>query len=387
MVPFNIESMRSWYVYIVRVTPTYVYVTSARNGEAYTPKGSVQDTYKGRTVSKIRIHGSVHKDFMGAYLSTHFDTPRLAALNMYERTVLSVELQPYSLRQDGFTSAENWQSGFSRNIQQIAQKLEGSNVTEAFINGAQIIWLEQADLMNRAVSSEKLAKEPNFKLVPVRFININQLSASRAMKATEKYLRRKEATGEKAVMNTAEKMSALMSGLATVSDKPGYCMQYFPDAESKDVYAYSPAFLQESDGTEAGDREYLWNIYTMLTEQSNVYVNLEFVFTACKTIGRLYGFEATDFFNVPEILATLGEVNITSIAQESRKNYPVSLDARSCLAFILGYIYREKNLNKQRDLNRMLMAAIRDGFIRQSSMENLYKEGVSPSDVPAVRVA
>jgi len=190
MVPFNIENMRSWYVYIVRVTPTYVYVTSARNGEAYTPKGSVQDTYKGRTVSKIRIHGSVHKDFMGAYLSTHFDTPRLAALNMYERTVLSVELQPYSLRQDGFTSAENWQSGFSRNIQQIAQKLEGSNVTEAFINGAQIIWLDQADLMNRAVSSEKLAKEPNFKLVPVRFININQLSASRAMKATEKYLRR-----------------------------------------------------------------------------------------------------------------------------------------------------------------------------------------------------
>lgn len=354
MLQFDSEKLRSVYVYIVKVTGDYVYVASHRNGEVYAPKGSKEVKWDGETIYRVPIHPTVFAGYRRYCTMTHFSKPRLAALNYYGDTIVSLEAQTFSRTLQDFQKASNWQSYFSRSAKALARLVEEQ---DAYIDGLDIYWF------NDDSRRMQLSDDNCFALKTCQTVKINSLG--RPSKAKEAMTAEVEATNS----GNTDKLKEIDDKFA-VSPNEGVILEYRPPVEGdivvhSPVLASTPALVGESAYDDEDDKDgkaMIRALYTM-TGPSPSQANLKLLLKAADVIGETYGDEHNDFLNVPHVVMATGHTSLYQIPKETQAITPIGRSAIETVAWMMGYIYREKNLYNLRELMRMMRYSLKHGLM------------------------
>lgn len=126
-------------------------------------------------------------------------------------------------------------------------------------------------------------------------------------------------------------------------------------------------------------------LYTM-TGPNPSQANLKLLIKAADVIGELYGQEENDFLNVPHVVMATGHTSLVRISPETQAITPIGRSAVETVAWMMGFIYREKNLYNLRELMRMMRYSLVQGLmpLEQSSP---YLPGMEGAEVPLVQYA
>jgi hypothetical protein len=361
MIKFDAALLTSDYVYIAKITSTFVYVVCDRDMKPYN-KG-VDGTFLDFNVKKVRINQSVYMRFMQMHSVREFRTPRLATLNMYGDNIVSIETQKYDYVLKGFESADTWRSTFDMTIDLIKEKVE-KLTDEVFINGESIFWLNKHDRN----SYDQLNARNSLRLYHAHAIKLYSIGAKA----------RKKSTIELSAKSFEVKEDDNGEVKAVLSIHAGKMLAFIPNPDApveEQIVALSPLLETRKVRSASGMMK---NVnfeeraaYIIGSENNPCYTNLEFVLQAARVIGKLYGNDAIDFLNIPRILKSIGQVNITKVHEQSRTNVPIEHTAESCIAWILGFIYRETDMNKIAQLNKMFRFIMNSGLVQHKDIEIL----------------
>ena len=371
MLNFDSAKLRSVYVYIVKVTGDYVYVTSHRNGEPYTPKGSNPVKWEGETISRVPIHPTVYAGYKAYCTITRFSEPRLAALNYYGDVVVSLEAQQYSAALKGFQKADYWQSYFSRSVKVLTEKLADKT---AYINGIDIYWFENK--RNTPLDQNDDA----FSLANCQVVKISSLGRpSRSKEAVDAELEAQNTGNTEALDKLDDKFF--------VSVNEGMILEYRP---MEGISVHSPVLasipgLFGDHATETDDKDgkrILRALYNM-NGSSPTQANLRFLTKASNVIGEMYGQEATDFLNVPHVVMATGHTCLVNIPSDEQDITPIGRSAVEALSWIFRYIYAEKDLSNLRDLMRMMKFCLLKGLMPLNEASP-FLPGADASHIPKV---
>jgi hypothetical protein len=402
---FSIEKLRSVYVYILKITTDYVYVTTTRSGAPYRVNTSIQDVHNEMKVSKVRIHRSVSSAYSKFYATREFAQPRLASLNFYGDDVVSIEIQVVNKWVGGYQDADNWQSFFSRVVPRLEAELH--NVDEAWINGTEIFWLrsDQEDSNEEAIvakdkdgawvksdgrlirkfSSEYMIDKDGF--MSVRAVNFVRLG-SMGLSILAALNSRKETEANNGISDDLDEIV----NRATLKLEEGKVLTYYPngnDLNLERIAVFSPVLQARklNDTYKASTKEDYTpdeekKVYNLTSVENPAYANIDFAIKAARTIGKLYGYEVIDDLDIPRIIQQTGQVNLMNIDDNSRKTTPIHMSAMSCLAYVFKFIYNEKELNKMRDLSTMFRFCINKGLVFKSDIDCDFKEDAPEKFIP-----
>jgi hypothetical protein len=404
MIKLNLESLRSSYVNILKVTNQYIYVVNHRSGELYRPSKFKQEPY-GRNpdtgqpymVSKVPVNTAVAMRFASNNGGIReFVRPRLASINLHEQDIISLEVQPQSSRLGGaFSAAENWQSGFSRVLKELQVRLENPSIAdEVHFNGTEIFWTapkESESFHETDLDHKQVNGFPEFSLRQVEYVPVGTMGLSILRKINERKARLAETQAEQnnGEAGAQDLMNRIESETATLRPKIGFVMVHRPDANDASVETFSPVigFALADPSAKKEAKESLRGLYQICSESNPAFINLDFVLTAGKTIKSLYGSQKTDFFDMPSILEEIGELQLEDVHPESRKAYPTTLSAKECVAWLMDFTKEEERLGALQDLNKTIRTALIDGIIIRSNMEVKRLPGVANKPLPMISLA
>jgi hypothetical protein len=380
MIQFNSAKLRAVYVYIVKVTSDYVYVSGHRNGDVFSQSSAIIN-YHGRDVSKIKIHRSVSHGFFKNNVMKEFSSPRLATLNYYGGDIISIEIQMFNMRLKRFQDADKWQSNFSKVLMKLEKRM--NEVEEAWINGSEVFWLNKEDKHDVF----DLSVDGSLKLRKVKYIKLSKMGLN-----------------NKQLLNTKSEITAVneeqpellldLENQAELYIGDGKVLAYYPNAafpDEQQIVVYSPVLsslsstdkrAKKPENNSLTEKDEEKKVYLINSESNPCYPNIEFALKAAKTIGKLYGFAETYFLNIPSIIIKTGEVNFYNIEQESRMNTPIDMSAITCIGWLFGFIYREENLNKMRELSSMFKFVINKGLVFKNDIMNDFKEDAPSGEIP-----
>jgi hypothetical protein len=409
MLKFNIENLRSVYVYILKVTTDYVYVTTTRTGAPYRLNSSVQDTHNGYNISKIRIHRSVSTAYSTFYATREFAKPRLASLNFYDDDVVSIEIQMVNKWVGGYQNSDNWQSFFSSVVSRLETKLK--DIDQAWINGTEIFWLKPEIEDDEQVNKDKVLATDNngswvsnngrltrrfsteFMLDVDGFLSIRAVNFVRLGSMGLSIL---------AALNNKKEIEASNGiGDATLNEivnranlkvEDGKVLTYYPhgsDLTQERIAVFSPVLQQKklNDSFKSASKEDYTpdeeqKVYHLTSNQNPAHANIDFAIKAARTVGKLYGYEETDDLDIQRIIEQTGQVNLMNIDENSRRTMPIHMTAMSCLAYVFRFIHRETDLNKMRDLSTMFRFCINKGLVYESDINSNFKEDAPEQHIP-----
>ncbi|WP_137297233.1 hypothetical protein [Psychromonas sp. SP041] len=401
MLKFDISQMRSVYVYILKVTTDYVYVTTTRSGAPYKANSSLQGEHNGRNVSKIKIHRSVSHNYSAIYLTREFSTPWLTSLNYYGDEVISIEIQRVNrFAANGFQDPNNWQSSFSKAIILLADEIK--NEKSVYVNGTEIFWPEKVkediddselnmhNSQNRfhftSRTETSLDKDGYFTIRNVNFIKLATMGvglSSASVAKEEVKIRQSIETGLDAPITIRHSVR--------LGTRKGKVLTYYPNALSpteEQIHVFSPVLQSKALNavnakTKKKDEESL--VYFLASSRNKAYANVNFAIKAAQTIGRLYGYEHTDDLDIQGIIEETGEVNLMNIDEASRKILPIKMDAMTSIAYLFRFIYKEQKLRNLRDLSTMFRFCINSGLVYEKDISTDFIGNVS--EIPLVKLS
>lgn len=393
MIQFDVEKMRSVYVYILKITSGYVYVTSHRNGETYAPKGSKPIEFNGHDVQRVPIDQTVYQLYRRYSLNTEFNNPRLAALNMYGDTIVSVEAQQWSRRLLGFQKAESWKSYYAKALADLRTSTNGK---EAYIDGVDIFWPDE----EKGIS--QLDSDGCFSLVHARAIRLGNLGRPLTSKESERIQNHMnsgnaEEVDEADAEDTRNPLEKLLDNNYHLSVRDGVLLRYRPEMGMDDhegdyttvyssVLATMPSLFKKADQQTQEEKEgkrMIRALYEMCHDTAPSQANLTFLLSAAKTVGGEYGMENAHFLNVPAVMKATGQMSLVNIPEDARAMTPIGVSAQSALAWLFKFIYMEDNLKVLRSLSKCMKKCLRDGLMPQSA-EAMIKPEARGKDLPSV---
>ena len=405
MLDFDIKKLRSVYVYILKITTDYVYVTTTRSGLQYKPASSTQMDFKGHSVSKIRINRSVSHAYSALFITREFSRPWLASLNYYGDEIVSIEIQLVNRHTDtGYQDASNWQSSFSKVVPMLYEKIK--NEKFVYVNGTEIFWpndekSDDADIIHESnngtfsvkngrlhfSSPHEMALDDKgfFTIRSVFFVSLGSMGQSllvNKFRIKEEIRVRQEVD---AGLASKEDIASL-DAKAQLSLQSGKVLSYYPNAlhpNEERIHIYSPVLqsasfnsAHSSKKTEKAASEEQ-KVYFLASTTNRAYANVDFAIKAAQTIGRLYGYDHTDDLNLQDIIQKTGEVSLLNIDENSRKNMPIEMDAMTAIAYLFRFIYKEKDLKNLRELSNMFRYCINRGLVYEKHITGDFLEGVS----------
>lgn len=377
MLQFDINKLRSVYVYLLKVTGDYLYVTTHRNGEPYLSAAEDQVSYRDHKVTKIKIHRSVSQGFFKFNVMKEFSSPRLASLNYYGSDIIGVEIQMFNRRLGAFQAAENWQSNFSKVIVKLGDAIKDAE--NVWINGQEIFWVKKAEDTR---SMFNITNDGSYFIQMVSYVKLSKMGLDRFQK--QKTAKEISSVNTDSAEELHETVSSAYLPLST-----GCVLAYKPNAAYPDleqIVVYSPVLSADKEfGTSNKDEVRM--VYSIASETNPSYPTIEFAIRAAKTIGKLYGYAETDFLDIPSIIKKTGMVNLQKISEKCRFKTPMNMRATTSISWLMGFLHRETDLNNLRDLSKMFKFIINNGLVYRNSIKTFYREGVKEHDIPLINLA
>lgn len=388
MIRFDVEKLRTDYVFLTKVTDQFAYVLCDREGEVYAPEGSIPGTQFGRNIRKVRLHPMIAARFFKENHGVRdFSVrPVLAGLTYYGEKMLAIEICTSPILRDGGETAERfvkqWKAMADLSKDDLRQLTSDK---ECWINGREILWLAPAEEM--CEGGVRLDEEGAFRVRMVGSIDLVRIT-------------RRPADFE--VLESKAFLGGVNIDAPGIIPHHGLVLAYYPgiqDSEGREIAVYSPSLRREQakDGSKRSSRmrhlqeqndatgnvDELRRVYELMSNTNPFYPNLDFVLFSARVIGKLYGNEAVDFLDLPAIIVQIGETNFHRIHAKARSMIPLHhLHIRDALAWVFGYLYREDDLYRTMELTRMVRYIMSRGIVRKSQIQTNLKEGVSAADLP-----
>ena len=343
---FDASRLRTSYVKIMKITSNFVYVASDRNGGEYAPKGSKADSVIGVDVHKIRIHPSVYQGFKRHNYTSSFPSPKLASLNYYDNRIVSVEVQLFNHRINGFQDSANWKSNFAKVIVDLKAKLE--DISEPYINGSDIYWVDDSSAMS-------ISLDGMLHICAVNYISLSKMGLSIDHLESQSDEVSSQATGDAIDAKSTSTMLSVNSGKVLRFNPTDDIKVYSPPLCEDMVNTFSSRKIKDSDSAIKA---------SLIASKVNVpFVNVHFALKATKVITNLYGIGHVEFLDIPSIIEKTGCVNFHDIDPQSRKEFAIDITAYDALAWICKFIYQEKDIDKLRELTKLFRSFLKNGMV------------------------
>lgn len=393
MLKFDASKVRFDYVKVSKITSNSVYVVCDRDGNEYEMIQAPRSTHNGRLVRKLKIHERVARGYFLYNSLKEFSAPQMACLFVYDGEVLSIEIQRLNYQLGYFEDQATWVCYAERCMSRLKNIV--SNKDDVFINGTEIFWPSR-DSEGELYNTTRLDASDNFHLCFVDYVRLNRVGLASYIRRENKLLKGLENPTPEVIKpgedgTTAEKPAVQQAKKDDVDDKyyegvmlvvqSGSVLRYSADGAT----AYSPVLKNDLKVGRSYESESK-QLYPLFASDSIMKPNLTFVKMAGTVIGGIYGMKAVDFLNIPEIIEKTGEVCLFNIDERHSGKICLDMEARTCLAWILGFLGQETRLNEMHSLNRLFRSSMRSGFSKMGKLGEIdaTKEVIDESVLPLV---
>lgn len=365
MIEFHSENLTCEHVLLTRVTADFITVAGWQDGSPYDGRFEREGRERGEPRWRIRLSPAVAENFFKFNPVTRFRRPRLAAITRYAGSVVAAEIAPAD------AVPGQWRCLVERRRGNLERYFAGR---KAWINGLEVFALDRRD--DATVVG---LGAPGWHIRQARGVRLDLLATT----ARQRFLAKLRMRGSR---NASAARKSGDAGHDEVNEGDympvihGQVMTYEP---AEGVLALSPLLLRSSDANaarraqkrataerrEGEEDDQLSGAYALFTKVNPAYVNINFALKAANTIGNLYGAEAAEFVDLPELIVQTGVVNLKGIDRAHRKLCPVHhLVGVDCAAWLLGLMYREKDIDRMRELCRLFRYLIQRGLVRERAL-------------------
>lgn len=112
--------------------------------------------------------------------------------------------------------------------------------------------------------------------------------------------------------------------------------------------------------------------FDMLGQQ--MFVNLEFVLSAGKQLGGMFGYEHIAFLELDRHMINLNTVNLPKVPKAIRSTYDTQLQFSMCLAWLFGYLTRCQTLEQYCSIRGLIKTLCNKGLFDRKSTEALFDQ-------------
>ena len=409
MIAFDPKKVKYEYVFINSVGRNSIKVVAGGDSQPYRNDFNVAGRYIKKTGEFImKAHQSVTAAFLSIYRAKHFKTKK-ACVFIYDGDVLFFDCgyESYSY-DDGLYKVDsrfrkyNPDNGWvSSNIE--AMERVGETIAARSVDGVCI--LDGSNLIIRKKDAEKVPflGDSKINIESVYFLDLSKLvrrtSDAYMKNIVRKYSNIFNINKENGQVFTVDKddiddvdslaysgsSAELGDGKTTESKKEDLDRKKIVDmfnlkagliltfnyGENGEESGISPII---SVGNVGGFGKFdvtadLFTQYKLFTNKkidnnkSSLKTNLHYVITAAKVVAKHYGYDKTDFLNLPDVIDRVGTINLVAdIEFKDRIQTVVGISPFSALSYICGFIERENRLEVVRDLRTAFLSIIRYGF-------------------------
>lgn len=104
------------------------------------------------------------------------------------------------------------------------------------------------------------------------------------------------------------------------------------------------------------------------------FVNLEFVLSAGKQLGEMFGYEHIEFLELDRHMINLNTVNLPKVPKAIRSTYDTQLQFTTCLAWLFGYLTRCQTLEQYCSIRGVIKTLCNKGLFDRKSTEVLFDQ-------------
>lgn len=400
MIKFDPTLFRCDYVRLKKITTGYLYVSESSDGKAYETDITVSGKYRGRNISKVKVHESVSRQYFKHHSMKEFKgLGRYACIAYYGDIVVAVEVQNHLMKnQDG----KEWVATIEKIMNNISMIIPPQK--DVFINGKEIFWV--SDHPAHATNQLNISEDGAFALRYVKYLSLSKIGVEVSAKKDDDVNQVEEQAEEQVIaiktigstrnissdsirnLNFDENFASFDSEDLTAIAflKESFVLSYSPNRnDERAIECFSPILsFDENVSTEKNKKEFEKTVEFLRSIESKVdpiFLNLNFALYAGKTIGERYGYQETDILRISDIIRSTKTVSIEKIYEDSRSGYPIDLPVKDGLAWLFRYIHREKDINAMRDLSNLFSKIFKNGFVWKSKVVSIFKDGKNEDDI------
>lgn len=349
MIKFDSSKLRTEHVHLKACT-------TALGGSVRVVDDHLTATTGKEVYKKVKVPMAVVRAFQETHKMSQYFKPVVTALVYYEDQVVAMERHPLgTLGQD---VAENflgemrtWVSDCERNIERFIKPRTTEN--DWYVDGKYIYHFAN-DIDSSVREGDFMTKDGKFRAVEVITIQLSHLDdRTKIQPATRTCLAFVASNGQHALTPPIWKN---LSNVGTTNLKDG-------DTGSDKTYQFDEIDNQLS-------------------------VNLSFVLRAGNEIGTLFGHEAIEPLQLPELMIKLRTVNLPNIANPVKQTYNAGIQFTHAMSWLIGLTARSDTMDGYMALRGLLKYLTTKGIFRAQLFDphHVFKGGNDIESIPYIGI-
>ena len=375
---------------------------------------------KGRLIKKtgefsLQVHHTVTNAFLSIYKTKHFQTKK-ACLFIYDGEVLFFDsgYESYTMV-DGVYCVESRFGGIHKGLDWKSPNIEAMGKVVDVIESRSadgVCLLDGSNLIIRKEDSESVSfmGDPRINIEEVYYLDLSRMVRTTSSLYVKNIVKRYShflGKAEDGVSDYVEHKSdeiktepkeptkeSMVDDLLNLKSGIVLTFNYGEDGSETGI---SPLInigralnsLKDQSGSKVPrTHNSQVGLFTQLAvsgeKEYDLKVNLHYVAQVARVITKHYGYDKTDFLNIPEVIESVGTINLVSdIDFQDRLKTVVGINPFNALAYLCGFINREDRLNVVRDLKSTFASIIGYGFYYGAIYNN---STLTESEVPLSNV-
>lgn len=324
----------------------------------------VLSTDRKEVTIRFNAPSLVLRSYLKIHKFTRYLKPMVAAIVRYEGHIVSLERHPLGgfgeeleLQVDGSTSA--WVPMCKRRIEVVLNNLP--NPESWFFDGRFVYQLKNELSEQQAVrQGAHLNANGSFRKIDVNAIDLFTLPSEPAEATSRTCLAFVTSTGVHSISPPVWK------NLSDVG------MTQFKKQDKLD---------DMSDGQLVEDSDRMKKNFDRL--DATMGVNLNFVLTAGRVVGRTFGYDYIEPLQLPRLMIELHTVNLPNVASQVKATYDIGVTFSEAMAWLLGLMYKANTLDSYRSMSMLMKYLTSSGIFRLSLFDAslVFQPGKTTNDI------
>jgi len=349
MIKFDISKLRTEHVHLKTCT-------TALGGSVRVVDDHLTATTGKEVYKKIKVPMAVVRTFQETHKMSQYFKPVVTALVYYGDQVVAIERHPLGTL--GEDVAENflgemrtWVSDCERNVERFVKPRTENG--DWFVDGKYLYhFANPTDQCIR--EGEYLSEDGKFRAVEVVTIQLSHLNDRSKLQPTNR------------------------TCLAFVASNGQFALT---PPIWKNLGNVGTKNLQDG---EVGDKK----VYQFDAIDQQLSVNLSFVLRAGNEIGTLFGHEAIEPLQLPELMIKLRTVNLPNVANAVKQTYNAGISFTHAMAWLIGLTSRSDTMDGYMAVRSLLKYLTTKGIFRAElfSAKHVFKRGNDIDSIPYIGI-
>lgn len=332
---------------------------------------------------RLAVPFSVARDFSVRYHKvTRYLNPVKTAVVMYGDMVIALERDPLGTLGEHRESFDGtpiaWTPNTLKNVAQITD--EACPGRNTYFDGRYVYWFASPDFHTDLFAATHMTVDGKFRSLVVTAFDMQRMHAKdRLVEEQRSCVAYVAANGEFSISPPIWKDVQRIGGVGTEKDD---------EDESDDT----PKSLYQDDDEEldrSRDEGETYNVLSRFDDaESNMAVNLNFALKAGAIIGRVFGYQAVEPLELPQLMVQLRTVNLPSLPKHVKQTCGIPMTMLTAFAWLLGLLRQTRTLEELVQMRQLITYLTRKGIFRHAtySNESVFWLNKTSQDVKRVKV-